>query len=133
MKSIIIIMVVLSKYSDVLDACMKQSLVTKEPLSSLFSQFLVGCVHWVFPDFTFQWLADEVRQNLPMELDFYHEAQNQEKFSEMFSHLTFVKAPRVHWEFTTKRVLTMEFCEGEKVNNMEYIEGNGLRGDDVSD
>lgn len=98
----------------------------------LYFQFLVTCVHWVFPDFTFEWLADEVRRNLPMELDFRLEAQNQERFSDMFSHLTFVKAPRVQWDFTTKRVLTMEFCEGEKVNNTEYIERNGLRGDDVS-
>ncbi len=50
-------------------------------------QFLVGCVHWLFPDFTFQWLVEEIRTNLPVELDFSHEAHNQERFTIMFSHL----------------------------------------------
>ncbi len=45
---------------------------------------------------------------------------------------SFVKAPRVHWEFTTPRVLTMEFIDGGKVDNVEYLKRNRLRGDDVS-
>ncbi len=44
----------------------------------------------------------------------------------------FVKAPRVHWDFTTSRVLTMEFIDGGKVNNTEYLEKHRLRGEDVS-
>lgn len=97
----------------------------------MHSQFLVSCVHWVFPDFTFQWLVDELHSNLPMELDFCQEARNQERFSAMFSHLSFVKAPLVHWEFTTQRVLTMEYINGGKVNDIEYLDRNGLKGDDV--
>ena len=96
------------------------------------AQFLVGCVHWLFPDFTFQWLVEEIRTNLPMELDFCHEARNQERFAAMFSGVGFVKAPSVNWEFTTPRVLTMEFCEGGKVNDVEYMRRNGLSGADVS-
>ena len=56
-----------------------------------FLQFLIACVHWVFPTFRFQWLADEIRHNLPIELNFLCEAQNQERFTVMFKHLGFIK------------------------------------------
>ena len=46
---------------------------------------------WFFPNFHFQWLAEEVRRNLPYELDFRHEAGNQEKCATIFHHLTFMK------------------------------------------
>jgi aarF domain-containing kinase len=33
----------------------------------------------VFPDFNYQWLVDEIKFNLPKELDFTHEAANAER------------------------------------------------------
>jgi len=66
-------------------------------VSLLPFQFLVACVSWLFPDFHFQWLADETRRNLPHELDFTHEAGNQEKCATMFRHLKFMKV----WEGNT--------------------------------
>ena len=89
-------------------------------------------MHWLFPDFRFQWLVDEIRRNLPKELDFREEASNQERFSKLFVHLDYVKAPKVHWELTTPRLLTMEYCEGSKVNDLDYIHCHGMDVDDVS-
>lgn len=34
---------------------------------------------YVFPDFNYQWLVDEIKENLPRELDFCHEADNAAK------------------------------------------------------
>ena len=45
----------------------------------------------MFPNFEFTWLAEEIRRNLPNELNFLHEAQNMEVFSKTFEHLEFVK------------------------------------------
>lgn len=42
-------------------------------------EILVKMMSWVFPDFKFQWLVDETKKNLPIELDFLHEGQNAEK------------------------------------------------------
>ncbi|CAI8014139.1 AarF domain-containing protein kinase 1 [Geodia barretti] len=92
---------------------------------------LVSGVSFVFPNFHFQWLAREVRANLPNELDFQQEARNQEKFSAMFKHLTFIKAPRVYWRYTSTRVLTMEFCDGGKLDDLDYIEKHQLPVDEV--
>lgn len=42
-------------------------------------EVLVKMMSWVFPDFKFQWLVDETKKNLPIELDFLHEGKNAEK------------------------------------------------------
>ncbi len=44
----------------------------------LFNQRRVAC-RVVFPDFNYQWLVDEIKENLPRELDFQHEAANAER------------------------------------------------------
>ena len=47
--------------------------------------------------------------------------------------LTFLlhQVPEVYWSLTTPRVLTMEFCEGGKVDNLAYIRTNGISADEV--
>jgi len=53
---------------------------------------LVALVSRIFPEFQFGWLAEETRKNLPLELDFAHEARNCEKVAKSFAHLQFLKA-----------------------------------------
>jgi len=55
-------------------------------------KLLVALVSQIFPDFQFGWLAEEMRRNLPLELDFIHEGHNCEKVSKCFAHLHFLKA-----------------------------------------
>jgi len=54
-------------------------------------KMLVALVSRIFPDFKFGWLAEEMRRNLPLELDFIHEANNCEKVAKKFAHLHFLK------------------------------------------
>ena len=49
----------------------------------------------------------------------------------MYKHLHFIKAPLVYWQYTSTRVLTMEFCEGGKLDDLSYIEKHGLPVDEV--
>ena len=49
------------------------------------------CVEWLFPKVNFKWLAEEIRKNLPKELDFQHEARNMDKASSLLKHLSFLK------------------------------------------
>ena len=49
----------------------------------------------------------------------------------MFKHLKFIKAPRVYWKYTSTRVLTMEFCDGGKLDDLDYIEKHQLPVDEV--
>ena len=93
-------------------------------------QLLVHVVAWCFPEFQFLWLAEETKRNLPLELDFVHEAKNCERVGAMFQDVTYLKVPQVYWELTTERVLCMEFCEGGQVNDKEYMSKNKI---DVSE
>lgn len=47
-------------------------------------EILCKIMAWVFPDFKMQWLVDESKKNLPVELDFLHEGHNAEKVTLYF-------------------------------------------------
>ena len=50
------------------------------------------------------------------EMDFHHEAENVERFAEIFRDSDFVIIPKVYREVTTTRVLVMQFFEGFRVD-----------------
>jgi len=60
------------------------------------------------------------------QLDFLYEAANIEKFKENFMGDNTVHIPRVYWDLTSKRVLTTEYIDGVKINDLERIEKSGL-------
>lgn len=64
-------------------------------------KLLVDIVARVFPGFEFRWLAEETRKNLPLELDFKHEARNSEKAAQQFSHLEFLKVRSFSFYYTS--------------------------------
>uniref|UniRef100_A0A0N5AEP7 Protein kinase domain-containing protein n=1 Tax=Syphacia muris TaxID=451379 RepID=A0A0N5AEP7_9BILA len=75
----------------------------------------------VFPDFYLSWLVDEVKRNLPIELDFLNEATNADRIRGLYSHLHFLKVPIIYYQYSSSRVLTMEFCEGAQINDLDYL------------
>jgi len=81
-------------------------------------------VHWVkrvFPQFAFDWLADEMNKNLPLELDFRHEAGNSLRAQKDFAQYksTCVYFPKVPW--VHKRVMAMEFVKGQRPDNLAFL------------
>lgn len=58
-------------------------------------EVLCNVVSWFFPDFKFQWLVEESKKNLPIELDFLHEGKNAEKVTS-FTHSAVFWALNVH-------------------------------------
>ena len=48
---------------------------------------------------------------------------NLEQDAELFSHL---RIPRIDWETTSRRVLTMEFIEGDKINDRDALSARGV-------
>ncbi|CAI2353877.1 unnamed protein product [Caenorhabditis sp. 36 PRJEB53466] len=94
-------------------------------------EFLVNVADAVFPEFRLMWLVDEIKKNLPNELDFMHEAKNADEAASRFKHLKFLRIPKIKYELTTKRVLTMEFCEGAHVDNVEYLKQHKIDPHDV--
>uniref|UniRef100_A0A915PQY3 ABC1 atypical kinase-like domain-containing protein n=1 Tax=Setaria digitata TaxID=48799 RepID=A0A915PQY3_9BILA len=92
---------------------------------------LTGLASRLFPDFHFLWLVDEMKRNLPRELDFRVEAANAKKLREMFSHLDYLKIPKIYEEYTTERVLTMEYCDGAQINDISYFTKNSINRYDI--
>ncbi|KAF0752099.1 putative aarF domain-containing protein kinase 1 [Aphis craccivora] len=94
---------------------------------------LVNIGSYIFPDFKFQWLVKQTKQNIPKELDFTIEAQNTETLRSMFKHLKWLKVPKIYDEFSSSRVLTLEFFEGGQINDLDYINQNKLNVNEISD
>jgi predicted unusual protein kinase regulating ubiquinone biosynthesis (AarF/ABC1/UbiB family) len=71
-------------------------------------------------------LVDEFGTKLFEELDYVHEAHLTERFRANVEGVPGVYAPRVHWEFTSRRVLTTEYIAGIKITHKEDLEAAGV-------
>jgi len=66
-------------------------------------------------------IIEEFSRVIAEEMDFHHEADNVERFGELFGDSDFVIIPRVYREVTTTRVLVMQFFEGFRVTEVKEI------------
>lgn len=71
-------------------------------------------------------LVDEFSQTLRSELDYLQEARNVERFAANFAGDGRVHIPRVFWDTTTARVLTLERIRGIKVNDTAALREAGI-------
>lgn len=95
-------------------------------------EFFVDVASKAFPEFKFQWLVDQIKANLPLELDFINEGKNCEKMRDYLTRFRNISVPEIHWDFSTKRVLFMEYIVGGAVDDIDYIKKNDLRVSDIS-
>ncbi|GFP82388.1 uncharacterized aarf domain-containing protein kinase 1 [Phtheirospermum japonicum] len=54
------------------------------------------------------------------------EAKNSERASYNFEKNSMVRIPHVYWEFTSRQILTMQFCKGQKVDDLEFFNRMGI-------
>jgi len=95
--------------------------------------FAISAVKYVFPDFEFSWLGEEMNEMLPLEMDFRHEAYNANRTKEEFAHLegkTSLYVPEVLW--ADRRCMVMEYIEGARVDDLVYLKDNGIDRNQVS-
>jgi ubiquinone biosynthesis protein len=69
-------------------------------------------------------LVEELAQTLRGELDFEREARNAERFAQVNEDEPAVYVPRIYWQATTRRVLTMEYCPGRRLDSLAGEGGN---------
>jgi ubiquinone biosynthesis protein len=77
-------------------------------------------------DYNLPVLVDEFAFTLRNELDYLREGQNADRFRRNFAGDPGIYIPRVHWDFTTDRVLTMERVGGIKVADMSALDEAGI-------
>jgi predicted unusual protein kinase regulating ubiquinone biosynthesis (AarF/ABC1/UbiB family) len=71
-------------------------------------------------------ILDEFASRIFEEMDYTFEGQNAEKFAEYYGQLEGIYVPKIYWQFTSKRVLTMEWIEGIKLTNVEKVKEAGF-------
>ncbi|MCD4800954.1 MAG: AarF/ABC1/UbiB kinase family protein [Methanococcoides sp.] len=71
-------------------------------------------------------VVDEVYHSIHAEMDYTQEARNIERFRRNFENDPDIVIPNVYWEYSTRRVLTMEYIDGVKCDNFKTLEEMGL-------
>ncbi|KAK8573188.1 hypothetical protein V6N13_099999 [Hibiscus sabdariffa] len=104
----------------------------KMKLDTGIMYFLSEFVAWFFPEYRFRWLVSEFTEAVSLELDFVQEARNSETIASNFKNNKFVRVPHIFWDFTTKQVLTMQFCRGHKVDDVEFLNGMKINPEKVA-
>jgi ubiquinone biosynthesis protein len=77
-----------------------------------------------------QELVDEFARSIRLELDYGHEARNAEIFHHNFARDDRVVVPRVIRQYSTSRILTLEYLRGTKIADLDF---GSLRPDERRD
>jgi len=79
--------------------------------------FLENRLHngWVYQP---KLIVAEIKKAIEREIDFTNEAYNFERFRINFKDIEYIKVPKIYWEMSTTKVLTMEFMKGTKINEI---------------
>jgi ubiquinone biosynthesis protein len=64
-------------------------------------------------------IVDEFSRSIRQELDYRTEARNAETFRRNFPGHPHVRIPRVYWQYTRARVLTLEFIDGVQLRDID--------------
>lgn len=76
-------------------------------------------------------IYEEFFQLLYLEIDYIHEGKNAERFRDNFNDYYYVKVPKIYWSHTTKKVLTLEYLPGIKINDLATLQANGINANKV--
>ena len=71
-------------------------------------------------------IVDEFAERIFEEMDYENEGRNAEKFAELYGSMQDIYVPGIYWQYTGKRVLTMEWITGTKLTNLEAVAAQGL-------
>jgi predicted unusual protein kinase regulating ubiquinone biosynthesis (AarF/ABC1/UbiB family) len=71
-------------------------------------------------------IIDEFATRLFEEMDYVREGHNAERFAQLYGSLSGVYVPQIYWQYTQRRVLTMEWIDGIKLTNAEALQAAGI-------
>jgi predicted unusual protein kinase regulating ubiquinone biosynthesis (AarF/ABC1/UbiB family) len=70
-------------------------------------------------------IIDEFGQQIFAEMDYTQEGHNAERFESLYGKMKDIYVPKIYWEQTGRRVLTMEWIDGLKLTKMAEIQAQG--------
>lgn len=71
-------------------------------------------------------LSDQFGQTLFAEIDYIQEGRSADRLRAMLRSYPQVKIPRVYWPYTGRRVLTLEYLPGTKIDQVEELRERGF-------
>ncbi|MBD2454195.1 AarF/ABC1/UbiB kinase family protein [Nostoc sp. FACHB-87] len=71
-------------------------------------------------------ILDELGDRIFEEMDYIHEGENAERFFQLYGHIRDIYIPKIYWEYTNRRVLTMEWINGTKLTQAAEIAAQGI-------
>ncbi|MCM3598604.1 AarF/UbiB family protein [Metabacillus idriensis] len=74
----------------------------------------------------FRMLYKELKQVIERELDFLKEKETAKHFSERFKTVKKLKIPQIYESLSTSEVLVMEWADGVRITDEDFMEENGI-------
>jgi len=83
-------------------------------------------LHLFFPGYGLKDVYREIAEMVKQELDYKYEGQNLERLRDNFKDDDNFLFPDVFWDYSTRKVLTLRFMEGIKINDTETLVAQGV-------
>ncbi|KFH44741.1 ABC1 family protein-like protein [Hapsidospora chrysogenum ATCC 11550] len=102
------------------------------PLDLALTKFTFSTLKRFFPEYDLEWLSSEMEVSLPKELNFVEEAENARRMKDHFAKIPALPLviPEVLW--AKKRILVMARESGRRLDDLEYLDANGIDRDEIS-
>ena len=94
--------------------------------------FFISVLNKLDRSMDYRFVAEEMRKHIPLELDFINEGHNAERVAADFADVDDVVVPKIYWDYTSRRVLTMEYMDGIKITDLAGLERIGVTTADVA-
>ena len=76
--------------------------------------------------FNLEAIYREFFELLYSEIDYIHEGKNADRFRQNFQDYQRVAVPQVYWQYTTSKILTLEYLPGIKIDNRPALEASQI-------
>lgn len=108
------------------------SLAQWAPLDMALTAFTFSTLKRFFPEYDLEWLSSEMSVSLPQELDFAREGRNAQRTQAYFAGFPDLPLviPDVIWG--QERILVMARETGHRLDDLAYLDKNGIDRDEVS-
>jgi predicted unusual protein kinase regulating ubiquinone biosynthesis (AarF/ABC1/UbiB family) len=72
-------------------------------------------------DINLQSVIDDFGELIYREIDYVAEAANAQRFNELYAGVTDILVPKIYSDYTTNKVLTMEWVDGVRLTDQESL------------
>jgi len=109
--------------------------VQRPGLAKLFNldfEILHRLVRWLnrfvkdLKKFNLEAIYREFFELLYLEIDYIHEGKNADRFRDNFQGYQRVAVPQVYWQYTTSKILTLEYLPGIKIDDRLALEASRI-------